>query len=522
MSGDASVAAAPVGRGEQLAVLRNRIDAVKRDRGPAVLYIHGAAGTGKTTLLDAVVDGALGDGTVILRTGCGQDAPDQPFGLVRALVDQLVGSTSTSEAWSSLRSRVEAVRGALCDLRHRPGDPPERYALLHELCLLMVERAGTGPLMIAVDDLHRCDPRSSQWLDYLLRRTWGRPLILVAALRNSAPAEILDIVRAHISSDHGALVVTGPLRERHVAELVEARLGDGADAAFLEACGALSGRHIGVLAQVLDLARQEDLRPTRHGIDRLTELAGGVIDTHVHATLCDPPGPVGRIALSIAVLGCTDTQLVSALSGASTQAVAEGIRLLRDHGLLVKDAGPFPHELVRESVLGTAPAEEAGDLRMRAARLLNDAGKPAETIAQLLSSASLEPWMRAVFWDAASAAKGRGDTDTALRYLWPLLEQAPGDLALPSRPCSSCGWRWTWSTTRGAAPRSPSSSGSTHLPSAGSSKASTCSPPRAWSCARLLGTHATRPITSCAPCSTPRSASSASPGPAPSAAPPRC
>ncbi|MGQ0838811.1 AAA family ATPase [Actinokineospora sp.] len=424
----------PVGRRREVARVARAV-AAARAGARALVLIQGQTGIGKTTLLDAALAEAAADGTTVLRARCPDTPrPPAPYALVRALVAPL-GLTGPDAAESPLlRSGARWALPALSE----PGsaeprtEPGSAYAVLHGLYWLAVNIAEAGPLVLAVDDLHWCDELSLRWLDYLFRRADGRSLAVVAAVRTPAPPAVLDVLAEHLGTDAATVVALGPLDADGVRAAVAARLGAAPDRAFLAACRGLSGGHPQVLSRLLDEACLRGLPPDDTAVDRLRVLGRDIRAASVLGRLRAQPEHVRRVARAVAVLGCADPDPVSVLSGVPLRLVAATVQLLRDNDILGQPGEDAIDDQIRAGLLGELRPGEVDRMRDRAARLLNDAGRPAETVAAHLLPllATPQPWMRTVLRDAAAEACRRGAPEAALRHLSPLLERDPDDVVL--------------------------------------------------------------------------------------------
>jgi hypothetical protein len=86
-------AAALVGRGEEMAVLRRLLG----EGGPLVIFVHGIAGIGKTALVEAFAVEARAWGTTVLRVDCRSVEPTER-GFLAALEERTGGQLATPEA----------------------------------------------------------------------------------------------------------------------------------------------------------------------------------------------------------------------------------------------------------------------------------------------------------------------------------------------------------------------------------------------------------------------------------------
>ncbi len=436
-------------------------DAVASGR-RALILIRGGPGTGKTTVLDdalstVVSGGASGSGAhepTVLRVRCVEDAAKQPFWLGRAVVDGLGLTGPGAHDSPLLGSGASVIRPALWAVADRTGRrftrpgrgiggdvPPEpvtarmpttEYTVLSGLSRLVGNVMATGPFVLSIDDLQWCDEQSLRWIDYLMRRARDKPLVVIATVRTPAPAAVLGVAGDHLGADYGTMITLGPLDIDNVRAMVEAGTGVEPGTEFVEACRLVSGGHRGTLAQMVAAVVDAGLEPDDTAVGQLHHVAMTVIEAFVAESLAGQPEHVHHVVRAVAVLASTDIDLVSALSGVPARGVRASLEFLRDNHFLSEGGDDFRHELVRAALLRAAPDGEVTWMRDRAARLLNDAGLPAEVVASQLLPLGVapEPWMQTVLRDAARDASSRGAPKVALRHLSPLLNQSPGDLGL--------------------------------------------------------------------------------------------
>ena len=177
-----------VGRTEQLSQARKLMFRALNKRG-AALTIQGAAGAGRSRMLDAYVLEAKVAGLVVLRTDP-SDAQDGNYGVVRSLIDQLiksVGPNVLALAEVDLPLLAHAIPQLL---QHRPElvlaadyDPAQQrarvqQALRHWLLAVTYKR----PLMLAIDDLPRIDDASAACLALLAQEVGHHGLLIAASV----------------------------------------------------------------------------------------------------------------------------------------------------------------------------------------------------------------------------------------------------------------------------------------------------------------------------------------------------
>ncbi|MFJ6127266.1 ATP-binding protein [Streptomyces griseoviridis] len=422
-----------VGRARHLEALARHAEAARAGR-PRLVLVDGPAGAGKTALLRAAVaDGGPFAGMTVLHGGCRAVDAGTGYSGVRALCARL-GLTSRKGRASHLLDG--GARRALPALAADPetleglGAPEGTFSVLQGLYWLAVNLMAEGPLVLVLDDAHWCDERSLRWLDFLLRRADGLPLLVVAAHRTEAglgaPDALSDLAAHHLP----ASLRLGPLDTAEVTELV-ARVfpGQRPEPGFVTRLVSVTGGSPLDAVRLLRDLRTAGLGPDEAGTRQIAEVGGRVVAASVQGTLVDQPGWVREVLLALAVLGDEDTAYLAALVGVSALHVEEGVEILRQAGLVHRSRREPVHDLVRAAVLDPLGAAGVAALRLRAARLLSDIGRsPEETAAQILAvPGPVDAWATSVLRAAAAQAEQRGAPEATARYLERVREAEPDD-----------------------------------------------------------------------------------------------
>ncbi|MCM3821706.1 AAA family ATPase [Streptomyces albidoflavus] len=426
-----------VGRAHQLDVLARHADAARAGR-PRLVLLDGPAGIGKTALLRAALaeDGPLA-GMTTLYGSCRAVDVATGYSGVRALFGGL-GLTGRKGRTSPLLAG--GARRALPALAADPGeldaDPGSTFSVLQGLYWLAANLMADGPLVLVLDDVHWCDERSLRWLDFLLRRADGLPLLVVAAHRTgtglTAPDALADLVAHHLPASLGL----GPLDTAEVAELTAHSFPEQDPLpSFVGRLLSVTGGSPLEIVRLLRDLRSAGLGPDDTGTARLAQAGGKVVAASVRGVLEHQPDWVRQVARAVAVLGDEDRTYLAALGRVSVVHVEEAVEILRDAGLIHPGHLELSHDLVRAAVLDAVGASGVAVLRRRAARLLSDVGRSPEEIATqlLLVPGTPDDWAVSVLRDAAAQAEQRGACEAAARYLERVREAEPKDPDVLSR-----------------------------------------------------------------------------------------
>lgn len=484
-----------VGRAEELQLLNSQVEMVRAGRA-ALVIVSGPAGIGKTSLLRTFLAGEACRGTTALYARCGHAPAGSEYGAVRALFGPLGLRGEDADGSPLLRGVARRALPVLtAEPPSEPGleppsgpppgppagppvdrsfegprgqdlfDAPATYQVLHGLYRLAANLMADRPLVLVLDDGHRCDEHSLRWIDFLLRRGDDLPLLVVLAQRGEnepvAPAALAEIA----AQRRPTVVHLTPLTHTDTGEMVRRTLSppDETQAAapaenpaaapvevcavpldhtpldhtpleqtfieqtFIEHATAVSGGNPRTLGRLLHTLRAEGVRPDEYGVRRVAEVGGEVSAHSVQALLDRQPPWVRDVARAVAVLGEESTHLVGTLAGVPPTLAARALPVLRRAGIVAADGADLIHDTLRSAVLEPVGAQTLARLRTRAALLLSDAGRPPEDAAgQLMLLPELpQSWMPGVLRDAADQAGSRGDPETAVRYLHRVLEAEP-------------------------------------------------------------------------------------------------
>jgi len=159
------------GRERELALLREKLSAAKGGKGGLVL-IGGEAGIGKTTLAEAALHEAAGQGFVVLEGHCFDLADTPPYGPWIDLFAHYVPSPSAPPL-----PELFARRGTV-------GVVSSQMALFVAVEDFLKALAARQSVVLLLDDLHWSDAASLDLLRFLVRSVATLPLLILVTYRS--------------------------------------------------------------------------------------------------------------------------------------------------------------------------------------------------------------------------------------------------------------------------------------------------------------------------------------------------
>lgn len=374
----------PVGRRREL----RQLVAGVREAGSGrigLLHLRGPRGIGKSSTIELLRDEVRDEADVLVTTCAGQEDFAAAKGLFGA----------------------EPVETLLSGR--------DEYARLYAMNDLVAPRTTDRPLVLVLDDAHRCDGATARWLGVLARRI-PEPRVYVVLVYPCSERVEAEAMFADLT---GALDPTtielGQFDEGDLTELV------------VRECGFVPGQEL-VRAGLASGAGLPDVALAWAG-----KLAaqGGAPDVEAesvawHLTWFDGQrAEMRRYVTAVAVLGSAAPVAAATLAGLSSAAATMKRVELSLVGLLTGD-GRFRSAVLRERLLDALDQDELCALRTHGARLLTDEGRPQEEVSELvmLLPALTEVWMFCALREAARA--GTLSPELSISYLRRVLAAVPG------------------------------------------------------------------------------------------------
>jgi DNA-binding SARP family transcriptional activator/tetratricopeptide (TPR) repeat protein len=432
-----------VGRETELAAIREWW-ARGRER---MLLLAGEAGMGKTRLQAELGSEVHRSGAIVLAGHAPDEAlvPYQPlieaigqFAFGAPLADLRAVMRRTGDAGADLARLIPEIRRRLPDLPPpRAGDPDtDRYRLFEAVADLLGAVAGSGPLLITLDDLHWADRPTLLMLRHLLRSRQSANLRILGAYRTG------EVGAGELTATVAPLRREGLLRGLDVCglgradavELLRLRAGGTPSAALERAlCQETEGNPL-FLSEMVRHLQESGVPPLEAGLGDLRRVG---LPDDVRALLSRRLARLSPDGLEwlrgAAVIGREfDTSLLEAVIGFDEDRFLEALEEALEASLIVEAPGAhgryaFSHALVRETLYAGTSSPRRVRMHERVGLALEDRAA-GRTDAGDGVSAATESEITALAHHFTRAGDAR-DPERAITYALAAGEQATAMLA---------------------------------------------------------------------------------------------
>jgi len=334
-----------------LAAVTNLISGVRAGRGDA-LFVVGAAGLGKTTILDEARRLACPD----LRIGCARGdvmEASLPFGLFAALLDAVDGPRDLLDHLVTDSSSCDA------------------QATRFSGVLRWLKATDNQPILFLLDDLHWADPNSLAVVSFLVRRIRRLPVAVLATLR-PWPPPAHELAAALTYDGYATVERLAPLSRNAAAEFLARRVRGPVSGAVsrraLESCG---GNPLLLEQVAADLGLEQTGREVGPAEIVLTRFAG-------------VPEVAIRCAQAACVLGTRfRPELATAVAQLNDQETDIALNALCRSGLVRSEtemAAEFVYPLFRQALYDDMAVPVRTRLHARAFNVLTAQGLHGEAV----------------------------------------------------------------------------------------------------------------------------------------------
>ncbi|WP_433295960.1 ATP-binding protein [Actinoplanes sp. CA-030573] len=358
-----------VGRDDLVALAERRLAAAADGRGE-LLFLAGEAGIGKTRLLAEILRRATG--FTVITAGASPGDSEVAGGMLADLGVELRRCAAVAEVGARVASRLRELAD---------GDADRQRRLLVADLTEMISRAASGPLLVALEDLHWADELTLDVLGRLGRRASSLPLLLVGTYRSDElyPRVPMRAWRTRL------------LTQRYAEEVRLSRLSR-ADTAVMASAIAGDALPGGVTGAVFE---RSDGIPLH--VEEFLAVRDRVPDTLADAVLARASqlSPSARELAGVAsVLGRSfDLDLLTAITGEGPAAVDSGLRELSERFFVQinpdNSSFDFRHALIRDALYADLLPHRRRELHAAAAAAAVEAGFPAAFVSGQFERAAL-------------------------------------------------------------------------------------------------------------------------------------
>lgn len=379
------------------------------------MLVEGAAGTGKTSIVQACATAAEAKGFRVWQARGLDLERGYPWGVAVQLLERLHPDE---------RARVLHGAAALAEplvdataLDTADGDP---FPRVHGLHWTVANLSETRPVLLVVDDAQWADPQTLRWLCYLLARVEDLPVVVLVTARTGEPTttEITRLL-AHLTT-MSTTVSLRPLSATAVRTLVSRLLPEATDAFRTSVVDAVAGNPF-LCHQLVATVRHEAIVPDDAAADHLHDLRPAGIRNAMLVQLGQLGSDAADVAAGVAALESAATpEVLTAVTDLTEDQLAGVLDQLYASTLLSPgDTPTFVHPIVREAVLEDLGPARRARLHATAARVLHGLSRRDQDVASQLLRASpiREPWAVDVLRRTATDAMRRAAPARAVELL---------------------------------------------------------------------------------------------------------
>ncbi|MFF2213379.1 ATP-binding protein [Streptomyces antibioticus] len=352
--------------------------------GPSVVLIEGAAGVGKSRLLDEAAASVDDTGLQILRGWCHPLREPLPFGPAIDALRQARPPEDRAATLSPATALLAAQVPELAEWLPEPGDESPDHARARLTHAIHGVLAALGPVLLAIEDVHWADEATRELLLLLARNTPAGLRLVLTYRRHDLPAHgnVLGAPYRRPIGTHGLDLTLRPLDRSQVTELATHVIG----ARHAEALAPQLFERSGGLPLVVeeDLRVVADRLTRTHGAEPLAVLEDAdvprALQEAIGSRVATLPPPGVALVQGAAVLAVpAGEDLLAELAGLEEGQAEEALEAALDASVL-EESGPdryaFHHTLARQAVYERISGPRRRRLHRRAIQALQAQNPP--------------------------------------------------------------------------------------------------------------------------------------------------
>src|SRR4051812_7311196 len=288
-------------RGGELEQIGRSLDDAVEGRGGTVV-LEGAAGIGKSSLLDAAVDLADARGMTLLHARSAAMEREFALGVVLQLLAPHIEPLTGGERDRVFAGAAGLARPLFEEVPDRAAAEGRLFARFHGLHWLCARLGEQRPLALLVDDAHWADGHSLRFLAYLAARIEEIPGCAIVAVRTGEEAAV-PAALAELCELGREPVRPAALSPDAVAVLARDRLGEGTADEVCAECARTTGGNPLLVRHLIDAIGQRGVDHASLDAGTIAAMGPPPVAQLVSARLRRQPAAVGAVARGLAILG---------------------------------------------------------------------------------------------------------------------------------------------------------------------------------------------------------------------------
>lgn len=369
------------GRSREMGELERLVDETLRGT-TSVVLIDGEAGIGKTRLIEAVVERAIGSGFVTKIGGGDPLEMEVPFGVIAQAL-QLQPRAPDEQAASIAQLLITGSAEGNASIPATPWPSDLRFRALALLQDYIAALASSSPVLIAIEDLQWADEETTMMLNRIARTVTDSSLLIACTTR---PAPMRRDTQRFISTvtARGCRIHVEPLDAGSIAALIAEATGYPPASRLKALLTKTSGNPFMIVELLRDLSERGEL-VVEDGRADTTRAAmhWSRVPSPMMGQLGSLPAQHQQVLRAGSVLVSFFVEELAALLEHSPAEVRATVEELLASGLYESSNGKlvFRHELLREAVYESMPHEIRRVMHAAAGSVLQQRGAPLARVA---------------------------------------------------------------------------------------------------------------------------------------------